>query len=647
MQESVNAPRTDINVQIRGGYKNDSRGQWDTKGVSWNCTCVNCGEQFSNRRKLRYHYTKCPFYVDFQQVPENDVAAKDFKCSRCGKKFVDMTRLAFHNEKCGYYIPMHQVDTCDHTVVTDTAKTDSEIAETNDNVIFIGVEDEPDNQEAVVVETEDLNSEKCEQNDGLERTDFATPEINVEADNPSSVNHPEDNDNADSVQIDKHVRESVRIRTEIMKEQLLKTHHRKRKYDIMLSTSSDQSQMVLKKIKSQGEQKVLNKLLIDDMHQEHRQNVFERISSDQRSYKCPKCSVRFKYKHKFDIHVKFAHVQSRSLITATDLKSTKKVSENKCSATGFAESNEATDGSSVLNHYNDGTVKSSSPSENSKVKPRTGHYPCDFCHLSFRYLSRCERHMKSVHKEPEDQLKFGDIFRCVECQERFPDKYALLKHYNRQHMRNANNPTVAEQTIYEQFNSILNVNDVMKHLRNNLTCLQDRKGIEKDHDDEPHLKTTNHFRDSNRSTGIRSSQFEGKIESNDGNISQKDNLENTAYTGTSKSETAARKRTFSVYHYYPKTCENMFTGDYIERKEPFNKKDFQKDKIRSYSPINHNFNDDDKPLDLSTKNCTESEYDTPCDTPEKMTFVDKKPSDSERALLLEYYKDFLQEYCLK
>jgi hypothetical protein len=94
----------------------------------------------------------------------------------------------------------------------------------------------------------------------------------------------------------------------------------------------------------------------------------------------------------------------------------------------------------------------------------------------------------------------------------------------------------------------------------------------------------------------------------------------------------ARKRTFNVQHYHSSNEVKSIN--------------VCKEAITTSSPEGQKVDGIDTPLDLSLKDKNIVENVTPDNIENNKTLSDNKPVASERALFLEYYNDFLQEYCL-
>lgn len=586
-------PRTDLKIHVRGGYREGSRGRFTAID---HFSCINCEEKFSNRRELGFHQMKCPYYQFVH--PPNDQTIKRFKCVKCGMKFDDNRYLTFHLRRCGYYVSMK-------LAVTDDTAADDDISSVRDNANRSDIS--ANNESNGVGEVVDVDTEN---NPSLDESSGSENQVDTEAEKYQD----EMNNNA-----------GIEMGTKITED--MKLSSRKRGNEDMCS---DESSEFLKRAKVAQNEAPLYDTLVHDLEQERQQNVFDRVSARERPYKCSKCNVKFKYKNKYDFHVKFVH-NIPGLVTSSHVTDFREIKMGESSSGRLEQAG------SFANDQNSsdlGNTEARDPSigltRTNGIKSKVGNYPCEFCHLSFRYYSRRERHVKSVHKKQTEQVEFWNIFSCSHCKDRFPDKRSLMKHYSRTHMRNGKSP---KDVNNEQFVKDLNVGDVMRHLRRNLLCLQDDTDFEKirKHEDrEFRLDIADNFRDRNvKITGSQLKVSRGESTSPHYNGCRVADISDHGEKNATQ-DTFARKRKFDICHYFPRGNASEDVHIY---------------KCSNSSPNNPHLEANDAPIDLSLKSKRKEEPVNPCNTRGDNT-ADDKAKTSERALLMEYYKDFIQEYCM-
>lgn len=622
----------------RGGKQAGSLGLL-TCGRSTNPICSKCGQLFPNSRKLRSHlrFTYCQQSVDFPVLQRENGSVKEFSCVECGESFTSQLSLEYHRHMCGKFENMQQVviENVEYLKRNETEKENG-VGKTCDTIV-IDEDSEPEVNNFIKKEAEYvklLDNLECKMSDEKLKPNFMSSREAVEQNIDSYTRRKTEDkikDDTNTARISESVKNAIKKETK-----LLKDSETKRKYDVMDSTTVNDLRKRLK-----IEDAPLYKSLQDDIQQEKRHNLFDRVSDDRRFYKCPKCFVRFKYKHKFDIHIKFAHVRTEMFISDKNLEDFRQVPDknsdftryrNQISKPGLEIQREET--KPTINESGDKTIK-------------TANYPCDFCDMSFRHQSRYQRHLKSAHEEQMGNSKFGNIFRCSECNERMPDKYELLNHYKGKHIGRKMS-TEEELGANEHIKNILDVNDIMKHLRRNLLCLQDDKSTYKDNSYK-NVDFTLKMEDEPSNTSVhgsveKSSQKPDNIrESRDVNLILVDESEHKREIATHRNTSRARKMKFKAEHYYPLMFKDSDTRNFDERTQIYKEK-------MAYPQSSSDVHENNEPVDLSIN--AAKKYSCPDDVSmntgnEKMPVVDGKPSEYERSLLLEYYKDFLQEYGLK
>ncbi|XP_060569392.1 PR domain zinc finger protein 5-like [Ruditapes philippinarum] len=572
---SMLEPRTNLQIHIRGGYLEGSRGRYTAKD---NFSCINCGEKFSSRRVLGYHHMKCPYYKYVRQPNE----LKECNCTKCGKKFEDKGHLKFHVDRCGYYVAMQRTTADD---IVNEAKSGSNRRDGT-----------------VVMTTEQVGK-------AVASDESAVCEDKVE--NETVKSEDDTGDNGD-VEVKAHVTEDLKI------------SNRKRKIEAMFSHKSFGS---IKKLRVEQSGAPLYQTLFHDIEQESLRNMFDRVLARERPYECSKCNAQFKYKNKFEFHMKFVH--DELVVTSLCSEDAKEIAVGDCSSDRLERNVSADDQLRIDQQIKEKTILGNDKNNN-EMKTRVSNYPCEFCHLSFRYHSRRERHVKSVHKKQPEQVEFWNIFSCTHCPERFPDKRSLLKHYACAHLNNRNSPPEIsfEKNNHENFTKGFNVSDVMQHLRRNLLCLQDGTSMNTERDYKaryPKSDLPDNFR-------YRNADMNRNIENMASRDSDRKYDKPEHEINNEKRCITARKRTFNVQHHH---SSNEIKSINV-----------CKETITTSSPEGQKVDGIDTPLDLSLKVKNKVEDVTPDNIKNNKTFAANKPVASERALLLEYYNDFLQEYCL-